>query len=342
MIGFMLLCMIPDAVIHAASIRITWNANRESDLSGYKVYYGTAPGTYGSPIDAENVTAYDMTGLTAGTRYFIALTAYDTANNESAQSLEVSGIAETVSTITSTLPPSVTTSITTTSSIPPTTTTIPFTSTQPSSSTTTAGDATASCEQSSRLQPLAVTASTPERLFFPVANIIDGDPQTSWATLFTLFRKDASIILDLGSEKTITSLSLYATRIFGLDFLPVTLELQISNDNATWQTINAAAESIDLETANVDSWQLPGHACRYIKLCMGGPKSLFLLQLAQIAELEIYGCAAEGHPPFAAQGASSSETAGEVTATKTSSRTAVSEEEPVTPGIPGRPIVSFK
>jgi hypothetical protein len=233
------------------------------------------------------------------------------------------------------------------------TTTIPVTSTQPSSSTsstppestttTTAGGETASCEEPSRLQPIEVTASTFERFFFPVGNIIDGDPQTSWATIFTLFKKDASIVLDLGSEKTITSLSLYASRLFGIDFLPATLELQISNDNATWHTITAAAETMDHETTAGDSWQLRGHTCRYIKLCLGGRKSLLLFQLAQIAELELYGCEAVTHPPFSVQVDSSSvERDAAAAGVNKQSRSAWNTDEPLIPGTPGRPQVSFQ
>ena len=60
MTAFLLLFMIPDAVIHAASITIAWNANQETDLSGYKVYYGTTAASYGSPIDVGNITAYEL------------------------------------------------------------------------------------------------------------------------------------------------------------------------------------------------------------------------------------------------------------------------------------------
>jgi hypothetical protein len=158
-----------------------------------------------------------------------------------------------------------------------------------------------------------------------------------------MFKKDASIILDLGSEKTITALSLYASRMFGIDFLPAALELQISNDNATWHTITAEADTIELEAAAGDSWQLRGHACRYIKLCVGGRTSWFLLQLAQIAELEIYGCDAVTHPPFSVrEGSSASEMNDAATALQKPSRTAWSADEPLSPGIPGRPLVSFQ
>jgi len=77
----------------AAQIRLAWDANSEPDLTGYKVYYGTASQSYGSPLDVGNVTTYTLTGLTQGQTYYLSVTAYDTSNNESNHSGEVSGAA---------------------------------------------------------------------------------------------------------------------------------------------------------------------------------------------------------------------------------------------------------
>lgn len=85
----MLLLFIP-TLVFGIGIRVTWNANTETDLAGYKVYYGTATGVYGTPIDVGNVTTYDIGNLKESTKYFIALTAYDTSGNESVKSEEAS------------------------------------------------------------------------------------------------------------------------------------------------------------------------------------------------------------------------------------------------------------
>jgi hypothetical protein len=74
------------------SISLAWDANTESDLGGYKVYYGTASRTYGTPIDVGNVTSHKAEGLTIGQTYYFAVTAYDTSNNESDYSNEASGL----------------------------------------------------------------------------------------------------------------------------------------------------------------------------------------------------------------------------------------------------------
>ena len=77
------------ATVQAANVLVSWSANTESDLVGYKVYYGTSAGTYGAPINVGNVTSYTLTGLNSGTFDF-AVKAYDTSGNESGFSTEVS------------------------------------------------------------------------------------------------------------------------------------------------------------------------------------------------------------------------------------------------------------
>lgn len=92
---------------------LTWNAPTTrsdgavlTDLAGYKVYYGTAPGNYGTliekPLGNEGLSCQDLTDrtqctytvgivevLASGTYYFV-VTAYDTSGNESDFSSEVS------------------------------------------------------------------------------------------------------------------------------------------------------------------------------------------------------------------------------------------------------------
>jgi hypothetical protein len=85
--AILFLLQIPSCVF-AATVQLDWNANTESDLAGYKVYYGTSSGTYGTSIDVGNVVTYDINNLTDGS-YFFALTAYDTSGNESGFSAEV-------------------------------------------------------------------------------------------------------------------------------------------------------------------------------------------------------------------------------------------------------------
>lgn len=85
---------LPPANLRVLGIRdcseaeLSWNANSETNIAGYKVYYGTASKTYGASVDAGDVTNYILS-LSPGQTYYIAITAYNTAG-ESDYSNEVS------------------------------------------------------------------------------------------------------------------------------------------------------------------------------------------------------------------------------------------------------------
>lgn len=87
----LLLSLLMPIVSFADSATLTWNANTESDLAGYKLYQGTVSGQYGPPVDLGNVTTYTLTlpTLTIDQTYFFAITAYDKSSNESKLSAEV-------------------------------------------------------------------------------------------------------------------------------------------------------------------------------------------------------------------------------------------------------------
>ena len=75
---------------HAASVSLAWNGNTEPDIAGYRVYYGVASHTYFfPPVDVGNLTTATLPNLAAGTTYYFAATAYNTAGAESAFSNEV-------------------------------------------------------------------------------------------------------------------------------------------------------------------------------------------------------------------------------------------------------------
>lgn len=83
----------PPPVSSTGSVTLSWSANGENDLAGYKIYLGTSSGNYtasGSPTVIGKVTSYTVTGLQRNTTYFFALSAYDSAGNESALSGEAS------------------------------------------------------------------------------------------------------------------------------------------------------------------------------------------------------------------------------------------------------------
>jgi hypothetical protein len=80
--------LLPTAAF-AASVTLAWDANKESDLKGYIVYYGTASGNYTSNVDVGNKTQYTTPDLPDGPTYYFAVKALDTSGNASAFSEEL-------------------------------------------------------------------------------------------------------------------------------------------------------------------------------------------------------------------------------------------------------------
>jgi hypothetical protein len=67
----------------AGTASLAWDPVSDTDLAGYRVYYGTSPGSYTQSVDVGNVTQATITGLTDCTNYYFGVKAYDTAANES-------------------------------------------------------------------------------------------------------------------------------------------------------------------------------------------------------------------------------------------------------------------
>lgn len=72
------------------AVTLTWEVPESNtdgsaldDLSGYKVYYGTASGVYTNSVDVGHVTSTIIDGLESGATYSFSITAYDSSGNES-------------------------------------------------------------------------------------------------------------------------------------------------------------------------------------------------------------------------------------------------------------------
>jgi len=86
--------------VYGLDVTLAWDANTEPDLAGYKLYYktdaagppytGTGATEGDSPIDVFDVTQCTVHGLANGVTYYFVVTAYDSENNESGYSNEVS------------------------------------------------------------------------------------------------------------------------------------------------------------------------------------------------------------------------------------------------------------
>ncbi len=54
---FLLICIGPGSTQGlAAQVTLAWNANTDPAVAGYKLYYGKASRTYGTPVDVGKVT----------------------------------------------------------------------------------------------------------------------------------------------------------------------------------------------------------------------------------------------------------------------------------------------
>jgi len=81
--------MLFPAMAFGETITLAWDANQESDLKGYILYYGTASRNYSNNIDVGNVTQYTTPDLQDGVTYYFAVTAYNDADQESDYSVEL-------------------------------------------------------------------------------------------------------------------------------------------------------------------------------------------------------------------------------------------------------------
>ncbi len=85
---------------HGGEIVLTWSAPTHNvdgtaltDLAGVKLYYGTSSSNYPAVIDVGYTNAYTITGLVAGSTYYLNGTAYNVEGRESAFCDEVIKVA---------------------------------------------------------------------------------------------------------------------------------------------------------------------------------------------------------------------------------------------------------
>jgi len=88
---FFLLPLIFSTTSHATdSVKITWEANGDPLIAGYKIYEGTKSRSYTRVATVgRTATSTTFTGLTTGDTYYFAATTYDKAGDQSAYSDEI-------------------------------------------------------------------------------------------------------------------------------------------------------------------------------------------------------------------------------------------------------------
>jgi hypothetical protein len=86
--------VIAQSAKEEGGLTFSWDANTETDLAGYRLYYGLESGQYTDNITLDAKTIYTLRDLTPGVKYYVALTAFDFYDNESGYSDEVIGEAK--------------------------------------------------------------------------------------------------------------------------------------------------------------------------------------------------------------------------------------------------------
>ena len=91
---FVILSLLVPAA-HAGDVTVAWDPNPEPEVAGYKIYFGTTPGSYTVSMNAGNITSMVISGLETGVTYYFAAVAYDSSGNESGFSNEISYVVPT-------------------------------------------------------------------------------------------------------------------------------------------------------------------------------------------------------------------------------------------------------
>jgi hypothetical protein len=88
--GLLILAVLITSVQAAGSVTLAWNRSTNTIVTGYKVYYGGASGTYTNMVNAGSATNATVSGLVQGTTYYFAATSYAASGMESPFSSAVS------------------------------------------------------------------------------------------------------------------------------------------------------------------------------------------------------------------------------------------------------------
>lgn len=86
----LLAALLAETSAFAGSVTLAWDPSPATEVTGYRVYYGTASGTYAAFLSVGNTNRATVTGLAAGVRYYFAATALSSSGLESPFSTEVS------------------------------------------------------------------------------------------------------------------------------------------------------------------------------------------------------------------------------------------------------------
>jgi hypothetical protein len=87
---FVSLAVASQRTFAVQSAPLSWNPSGDTNVAGYRVYYGGASQSYTNSVTVGNVTNTVISGLVDGCTYYFAAKSYDSAGNESEFSNEAS------------------------------------------------------------------------------------------------------------------------------------------------------------------------------------------------------------------------------------------------------------
>lgn len=87
-IGLAVIAPLP--ALATQSVTLFWHPSADTNVAGYRIYYGTVSQNYTNVVTVGNVTNAAITGLADGTTYYFAATTTDAFGDESAFSNEAS------------------------------------------------------------------------------------------------------------------------------------------------------------------------------------------------------------------------------------------------------------
>jgi hypothetical protein len=80
-VGFLTLGI--DTTNASLSISLAWDPSPDTNVVGYALYYGNSPSSYTARVDVGDQTTATVAALTAGEKYYFAVTAYAADGTES-------------------------------------------------------------------------------------------------------------------------------------------------------------------------------------------------------------------------------------------------------------------
>ena len=87
----LLVALLRSSSALAGAITLAWDPNPETDIAGYRIAYGTAPGSHPTVVDVGNRVSYQLRGLNEGQKYYFVVMAYNLSGVVGDPSVEITG-----------------------------------------------------------------------------------------------------------------------------------------------------------------------------------------------------------------------------------------------------------